>query len=281
MKRAAVLGLSLALASVAAPARAEEAAADVRPALLNEAPPSSADAARPFEPPIVVLTVAPELGFRRVTYRDRVSRELAAFSGGAMGLLSAGLELYPAGGRNLPLISNVGFVGALSRSLPAHGSGAGVSFDNLWRTWEVGGRYRGVFGGEEWYALSLRYVSQRFDFTGSTDDQLHLPSGTKQYWRPGLELRLPLGPAAIAVSGAWLALVMKDAVSRPFPRSTAGGFETGLALSYALGPLAELKLSGRYSRFFYKLRPLPGDPLVAGGALDETALLDLSFNLRG
>ena len=269
MKRAVLLGLLCAAAANAQASVADEATPEPRPAAVAQAW------------PMVVLTVAPELGFRRVTWRDRISPALAAFSGGAMGLLFAGLEVYPSSGRSLPIVSNVGLVGALSRSLPAHGGGGGVSFDNLWRTWEVGGRYRGVLGDDEWFALSIRYVSQRFDFTGAQRDDLHLPSGTKQYWRPGLELRLPLGPLAITASGAWLALVMKDAVSRPFPRSTAGGFETGLAASYAFGPRAELKLSGRYARFFYRLLPLPGDPLIAGGALDETAIFDLAFNLRG
>ena len=42
----------------------------------------------------------------------------------------------------------------------------------------------------------------------------------------------------------------------------------------------ELRLSGRYTRIFYSLHPLPYDPYIAGGALDELFAVDLAFGLR-
>ncbi len=232
--------------------------------------------------PTVNASIAPEVGYRRVTYRDRVTSSLGSFSSGAAGLLRASLEVFPTSNAGLPVVSDVGVFGSVSRSLRAHTPGglAGAGYDNLWHAWDLGGRYRAVFAGEERGSVSIRYGSLRYDFSGAPPAGVLLPSGTLQYWRPGLDLRQPIGPVALSVSAGYLALVMQDAIGRAFPRASHGGVELGGAVNVALGPRFDLRLEGKYTRIFYSLHPLPGDPYVAGGALDEYVVVDLAFALR-
>lgn len=241
--------------------------------------------------PVVLLTLGPEVGVRRVTWRDRITPSLTTYQGGATALFAAALEVYPASGRGLPIVSDVGLLGSISRSprTQTRTADGGALLGNQWSSWDAGVRYRGVFGDEELFALSLRYASLRYDFYGAGLSGLLLPAGTLQYWRPGLDLRLPWGRLALSAGAGYLALVVPDQVGRAFPRSTQRGFDAGGAVSLDLGALLggpvaahlELRLSGTYRRFFYSLHPLPGDPYIAGGALDEYAIFDLALRLRG
>jgi hypothetical protein len=238
--------------------------------------------AEPEPPPIAVFSAGPEVGYRKVSYRDRVTPSLASFQSGATALFVASLAVYPTYGHGLPVVSDLGVFGSVSRSLRAHTAGpdAATSFDNLWHAWEIGGRWRGVFDGEERLGASIRYGSLRYDFSGGSVSGVLLPSGTLQYWRPGVELRQPLGPVAFELSLGYLALVMQDAIGRAFPRSSHGGVEAALSATLSIDRRFEVRLSGKYTRIYYSLHPLPGDTYVAGGALDEYAVVDLALALR-
>ena len=68
-------------------------------------------------PPLVEVSLAPEVGWRRVSFRDRLTPSLAGYQSGALALLRLGLAVYPAGASRLPLISDVSFYGSYARSL--------------------------------------------------------------------------------------------------------------------------------------------------------------------
>lgn len=232
--------------------------------------------------PLVSLEAGAQVGQRRLTWRDRVTPGLAGYQSGVMGLGVLSIEAFPARGKGLPIVSEVGLVGSVARSLRAHDAGPAGSpgLDSLWHAWEVGGRYRGTAGGVEYYSVSLRYGSSRWDFTGPPQPGTLLPGGFLQWWRPGLDLRLPLGPAALTLSGGYRFVAVRDAIGRAFPRAEVGGLDGALVLSVDLPQRLRLKLGGRYLRFFSTLHPLPGDKFVAGGALDEYAVLDLTLAWR-
>jgi hypothetical protein len=228
------------------------------------------------------LSLGPELGIRRVSYRDRVSPGLAAYQSGAVGLLLLSAEIFPTYGKGLPVVSDIGLLGSTSRSLRARADfSTGAAFDDQWHAWDLGARWRAVFSGEEWGSLSLRYGSLSSMLSGPPLYNVLLPTGTIQYWRPGLELRFPIGLLSLAISGGYLDVVVQDALGHAFPRASQAGIDAGLAVSFALSRHIELHLSGRYIRFFYSLNPQPGDPFVAGGALDEYAVVELGLSLRG
>ncbi len=270
--------------SLAAPLPAQPAPAPALAPLSGQA--SAPDDATPtldsLSPQQLSLSLAPELGVRRVSYRDRVSPGLAAYQSGAVGLLRLSAELFPTYGKGLPVVSDIGLSGSTSRSWRARADFAtGAAFDDQWHAWDLGARWRAVFSGEEWGSLSLRYGSLSSMLSGPPLYNVLLPTGTIQYWRPGLELRFPIGLLSLSISGGYLDIVVQDALGHAFPRATQAGIDAGGAVSFAFGRHIELHLSGRYIRFFYSLNPQPGDPFVAGGALDEYAVVELGLSLRG
>jgi hypothetical protein len=243
---------------------------------------SAASSAGSEDAPLVSLSTSVQAGQRRLTFKDRVTPQLAGYQSGLMGLGALWLEVFPAAGKRLPVVSQVGLYGSAARSLRAHDASAsgGAGLDSLWHAWEVGGRYRGVVAGQEYYSITFGYGSTRWDFSGPPAPGALLPGGFLQYWRPGLELRLPLGPAAVALSGGYRIVVVRDQLLRTFPRASVAGADGALSVSVRLPRHLELRLTGRYLRFFSTLHPLPGDPFVAGGALDEYALVDLGLVLH-
>ena len=54
-----------------------------------------------------------------------------------------------------------------------------------------------------------------------------------------------------------------------FRRPRVAGIDTELGVAIALTPGSEVRLGGRYTRYFASFDPEVGDAAVAGGALDQ------------
>ena len=229
---------------------------------------------------LLEISAGPELAVRRVGFRDRLTPGLAGYQSGALPLLRLDAAAYPA--RGLLAIDGFGFFGSYARSLlksrtlTADGS---LAFETQEIAWEAGVRYRVVIDGNERLAASLSYGSLRNDFAGPRLAGVLLPAGTLQYWRPGVEGRLPLGPVVLAAGFGYLAPARQDAIGAAFPRASSGGVDLGLRAELAVGKIW-LRLAARYLRFFYSLHPLPHDPYIAGGAIDEVASASLALGYR-
>ena len=229
---------------------------------------------------LLEVSAGPEVAVRRVAFRDRLTPGLAGYQSGALPLFRLDALAYPAHG--LLALDDLGFFGSYARSmvksrtLTADGS---LAFETQEIAWEAGARYRIVIDGEERGALSLGYGSLRNDFNGPRIAGVLLPAGTLQYWRPGAEGRIPLGPVVLVAGLGFLAPARQDAVGAAFPRSSSGGVDFGLRAELAFGKIW-LRAAARYLRFFYSLHPLPHDPYIAGGAIDEVASASLALGYR-
>ena len=241
---------------------------------INYGPPSSLAPHQPF----VVLTLGPDAGIRSVTYRDRLTPALAGYQSGVMGLLTLTVELYPAAATDIPVVKDLGLVGSLSRSLSesVRTADGKTTLHDTWTLWDAGLQWRGVFGNQEWLAVSLRYGSQLDDLTPPLTGVL-LPTGSISYLRPALDVHIPLGIVTLLASGGYRAVMTRTIFSNDFPRATVGGIDAGAGLRVTLTSMFALQLSAKYIRYFYSLYPAPGDPYVAGGALDEYGVVDLAF----
>jgi hypothetical protein len=217
---------------------------------------------------------------RRLFFRDRLTPTLAGWQSGALALGGLSLQAYPSTGR-LPVLDDIGAYASYARSLKSQTLTADgtLTFTTQEIAWEAGLRWRAIFSGRERGAISVGYGSLRHDFSGARLPGFLLPAGTIQYWRPGLEGRMALGPLALSVGAAYLLVVRHDFLAALFPRASKRGIEASARASIDLGML-ELRLSGRYTRFFYSLHPLPYDPYIAGGALDEVFTVDLACGFR-
>ena len=65
-----------------------------------------------------------------------------------------------------------------------------------------------------------------------------------------------------------------------FPRATAGGINASLGLSYAITPAIGVAATANLRRYFFNMHSAPGDPMVAGGAVDQYPSATLSAVVR-
>jgi len=230
--------------------------------------------------PSVEASVSVGSAARRLFYRDRLSPTLVSWRSGAQAVWGLSLQAYPSTGR-LPVLDDIGVYGRYARSLDSRTLTADgtLEFNTQEIAWEAGLRWRAVFGGRERGALTMGYGTLRQDFSSARLPGFLLPAGTIQYWRPGLEGRISLGPLVLGAGAAYLLIVRQDFLSTYFPRASKGGLEASLRASIDIGKIG-LTLSGRYQRFYYSLHPQPYDPYVAGGALDELFAVDLACGFR-
>lgn len=229
---------------------------------------------------VLEISAGPEVAVRRVGFRDRLTPGLAGYQSGALPLLRLDALAYPA--RGLLALDDLGFFGSYARSLLTSRtltSDGSLAFETQETAWEAGARYRIVLGGKERGAASLSYGSLRNDFNGPRLAGVLLPAGTLQYWRPGVEGRFTLGRVGLAAGLGYLAPARQDAIGNAFPRASSGGVDLGLRAEVAVGKLW-LRLAARYLRFFYALHPLPHDPYIAGGAIDEVVSASLALGYR-
>lgn len=230
--------------------------------------------------PSVEASVSVGSAVRRLHFKDRVTPTLVAWQSGALAVGKLSLQAYPATGR-LPILDDVGAYGWYARSLASRTLTADgtLAFSTQEIAWEAGLRWRALHGGRERAAISIGYGTLRQDFGSARLPGYLLPGGSIQYWRPGLEGQVSLGPLMLGAGAAYLLIVRQDFLSTYFPRASKGGVEASVRASMDVGKIG-LTLSGRYQRFFYSLNPQPYDPYVAGGALDELFTVDLACGFR-
>jgi hypothetical protein len=94
----------------------------------------------------------------------------------------------------------------------------------------------------------------------------------------GSELRLTevLG---LALEAAWLHVLSVGEIGKWFPRATAGAFELGIQLSYALGHHMFARLGASYQRMAFDFHARPGDRKIAGGATDQLLTASLGIGV--
>ena len=265
---------ALLAAPLAAPAPARTAAP--APARAPAAPAPARSAAPEPQLPALAVSLSAETSWRKLSFRDRLTPQLAGWTSGALPGARIAAELFPAAGR-LPVLDQLGAYGSYARSLTAQtltAEGA-LAFDTQQIEWDAGLQWR-----SRHFGVSFGYASLRADFGGPHLPGVLLPSGTVQWWRPGVSARLPLGRFfEVGAGAAYLLIARHNALGPVFPRQSEAGVEA-LAHAAAVFGRLSVRLSGRYTRFFSSLHPLPYDPYIAGGALDEVLGLDLSCVVR-
>ena len=231
-------------------------------------------------PPQIDVAVSAGATSRRFFFRDRLSPTLAGWTSGALAVGGLSLQAFPATGK-LPVVDDIGVFASFQRSLQSTTQTADgiLSFTTQATSWEAGLRWKAVLGGVDRGAVTMSYGSFRYLFGGASLPGFLLPSGTIQYWRPGVEGRWDAGRFTLRAGGAWLLVVRQDFLNAVFPRASKGGVELSASASMPV-KIVRLTLSARYQRYFYSLHPLPYDPYIAGGALDEVFSLDLACSYR-
>ena len=155
----------------------------------------------------------------------------------------------------------------------------GASFPTESQQFLIGMRWRYPTGRWEPFVV-VDYGVHNFEFGVSgppvpgEDNTAGVPGVRYEFVRIGGGFRVVAGKKEIIVLGANLALrgvfnVGGIGSSAWFPNAKANGLDLGLLLGFALPHGFEVRLSGDFRRYWFKLNPELDAAYVAGGALDR------------
>jgi hypothetical protein len=213
---------------------------------------------------------AMQAGSREFTYVDRLTSTLRPYNLLAAPLAAIDAELYPLARGGPPVLKNFGvtFDYAMAFGLASQDS-TGASVSTAWSAFDVGARERIPIGRASLIGLHGGYGETSYSFHGALTTPSQLPDVQYRFLRGGLDGRVALGAFSVFAYGSYLGVLSTGTLGTYFARASVGGVEARAGTAYAMAGGFEVSLELAYTRFFYTLNPQPGDPYVAGGALDQ------------
>jgi len=219
-------------------------------------------------------------GFQRhLSYTDDIFGQLPSYdlNGAPAGRL--GVAVYPL---RTPTLS-VGLVGSFEYAFalgstfkrPPEGAAEGTKYSTSAMQYAVGALANLLVGGATLFG-GVDYVGQSFTvgLPPSMNSNASVPDVRYTVVRPNVGARIGIAEkfAVVANVGYLLVLEAGEITSNayfPKARASVGGVDISAGVSYALTPNLELRPAIDYRRYFFKFKPVMGDPFIAGGALDQ------------
>jgi hypothetical protein len=232
----------------------------------EEAGPAEATPARPY----LELGVGGKMFNRSMSYADNFSR-LPGYTLGRATALAIDLAFHPfalASSSKDAWVAGLGLTAAFSYALDI-----GTELEGARRTssqvfgYEIGLRQRFVLGSFD-LVPHVGYLVDNFVSNGSE----MAPDVRYQVVRTGLGARVALGDRfSLHASADFLHVLSAGPLTdaSKFPRATAEGMDLGAGAGYALGSSLEADVSLGLRRYGWDMKVLPGDTLIAGGAIDQ------------
>jgi hypothetical protein len=223
------------------------------------------------------MSLGPTVISRTFTYTDNLSGLPGYNLGGALAV-SADAELYPAASTG----TDIGLAARFESSVGAKTNSGGLPRDTRMRTYRIGGRLRMPIrsvlvtaGGD--------YGEHRFEV--DVDSAMMAPNVRYSFVRPSVGMRIDaLERLSLGVDAAYLHILSVGGMNDKtrFPRITAVGAEFDAYLGYTIDQSLEVRLLADLRHYAQTMHVTPGDPLIAGGALDEHfgGSLLLTYRLR-
>jgi hypothetical protein len=188
--------------------------------------------------------------------------------------VAAALEWYPAAFTRGPA-SWFGVVASGEYGFGFSSADAqGRAYDTAAWGFTVGVRARRTFWRVE-TGLTLAYGHQVFSIDRASAGQAPpegIPNVAYQSVRVGLSGRINLLRRLSLTAGfTYLAVVSAGEVDGPdyFPRSFVGGVELRLGVAVPIARGFEARADLEWRRYFHHMNVVPGDRLIAGGAVDD------------
>jgi hypothetical protein len=193
-------------------------------------------------------------------------------------------ELYPAAVTDIGFVKDLGIAVSYAHAVGVDSAATqGRTFSTSWTKLLLGLRYRVRTGdaSDPLFGFGLGYARQSCLFSAEGDEALDISGAVAsvdyEAVRPSIDLRIPMGPVSLLAGFAYLGVVSAGEVYdrfTPFNRGTNGSASIGAiellaGLGLELTEGVEARVTFEYSRYFYSFEPVPGDPYVAGGALDQ------------
>jgi hypothetical protein len=188
-------------------------------------------------------------------------------------MVSFVLETYPLAASNVPVLRDLGFRGRVSQGF-ALGSQTpdGAKIDTSWMRFGGDVRQRFFVPGPRPIELGV-YIGVDASYFGmktKTPVPALLPEARTTALRLGFDARmLVAGRLSLLFGAAYLLTTSPGEIYDRFRLPRVFGIDGELGGALGLMPGLEARLTGRYTRYVASFRPVIGDQIVAGGALDE------------
>jgi hypothetical protein len=221
----------------------------------------------------VAVWIAAGVLRRTFKYSDPVGQQYAPYRLPLAPMVAMGLEAYPFASSDVPGLRDLGFRAHFSKAFAVDSkTPEGVTIDTSWTRFGAEARQRLLFPSAHRLELGLAVGADGsyFDMSAKSAVPALLPSARTISVRVGLDARLQLvSRFGLALGAAYLAPTTRGAIYERFRHPQLKGVDGDLAAYLALVPGLEARATARYTRYFASFKPELGDPLVAGGALDE------------
>ena len=240
----------------------------------KEEPPAAAAAETGEKPKALHVGIGAHFLDRRLFYEDDLFGALSRYRQPLAPHLGAELEFYP---------------GALITSGPLSWFGLTASFDFLAFVTAVaadGTRYptsslrlrlnlagRIPIADRLELGITFGYALTTYGITGDAATRPNVPDVSYSALRPAATVGLKIvGPLWVRVGGGYHILLNTGQLGSAeyFPRVTGGGFDASAGVMVRLFRFVEIRGAFEYQRFWFSMNPEPGDPYIAGGALDDS-----------
>jgi hypothetical protein len=227
---------------------------------------------------MALLGAALQGGSRHFAYVDRLTPTLRPYDLFVAPLVAVSGEIYPFSTSSTPVLVGLGATASYARAfgLASEESG-GTRVSTSWQAFALGLRERLPIGSVFVMGIDAGYGDTSFAFDDPIQPAAQLPSVHYKVLRGGLDGRYVHGDLSLRAGAGYLHVLSTGDFAALFPRASLGGIDASLGISDQIAPAIELSLDLVYTRFFYDLSPQPGDPYVAGGALDEMATVSLGI----
>jgi TolB-like protein len=237
-------------------------------------------------PPAFHLATGFYLTSRRFAYRDDLFGTLSGYRLGAAPAFGLDAQWYPGAHFTDGALANLGLhlrwvraFGLQSRpSVDTDGSRYDTRFGRI----EGGARARLPLEAAELFA-ELGFGAQRFQVSLPEQSSVTLPNVHYRYARVEAGLGYRLSTALrLDLAGAYLRPFGLGELGSEewFPRTTGHGVDLRGALALHVAAGLEVRLALELRRMFFAMNPEPGDPWVAGGAVDQVWMAGAELGYR-
>ena len=221
----------------------------------------------------VAVSLSIDVGSRHFKYSDPVGPLFAPYRLGIAPMASFGLEAYPLASTNVPGLRDLGFRGRFSRAFGLDSKTPdGTTIETSWTRFSGDVRERFLIPGSHPIELGV-YVgldASYFAMKTETPVAALLPSAKTISVRFGFDARLLVaGQFSLMIAAAYLAPTSRGEIYDRFRSPHVAGVDGEFGAALGIVPGLEARLTARYTRYFASFEPVVGDPIVAGGALDE------------
>ena len=221
----------------------------------------------------VAVMTSLDVGRRDFTYSDPVGAAPQSYRLAAAPLATVGMDVYPFASTGVPVLQDLGVRGRFSRAFAIGSSTTlGAHLDTTWMRFGGELRERFLSPVPRVKELGVAVGVDGDDFAMHTEGDVGalVPSARTVALRFGPDATLFVsGRVSLLLGAAYLATLSRGEIYDRFRRPRVKGVDGDVAVALRLTAGLELRLAGRYTRYFAAFDPQVGDALVAGGALDQ------------